>query len=125
MNITIKLKPYDIRIVKGHKPDHHQVTRNITSYTYKATGNGYVNQSGDFIGFVFEKHNRKVKKFKKIVKEHNGVKVKTTVRTYEPAYWKVSVYIIPTTLLRAIGMEFKQKNRHFTITPKKYSTYQI
>ena len=117
--MEIRVKLLKSTAVKPTKVSPHHLTSEPHTFTVCGNGTGYLNRKGDhFIGLHYEKHNRKVISTKKVKKTFEGKEVKTTVRKYAPAYWKVTYYKIPVEVLKAAGVKFKQGPRSFKFVKK-------
>ena len=62
--------------------------------------------------FHYEKHNKKVVSRKRI-KSKNGKYPTKTVSKIEPAYWKITVTIIPHEVLKLMNKKVKQNLRNW------------
>jgi hypothetical protein len=108
MKLKINIKPQTTE--KRHKPRPNDL---IYGFSWGQHGSEFA------YGFVYHKVRRKVKTSKKVKKMFNGVEVKTTKRTYEPAKWVVSYYKIPLAVLKFMNVKLEQGTRSFKLVPKK------
>ncbi len=119
MKLKINIKPQTTE--KRHKPVPNDLFWS-KHLSFGSTSNGvswgYYDSEFAY-GFVYHKVRRKVKTSKKVKKMFNGVEVKTTKRTYEPAKWIVQYYKIPLAVLKFMKLELKQGTRSFKLVPVK------
>ena len=117
--MEIKVKLLKSTVEKSTKIIPHHLTTESITFTVGTYGSGYLNRHRDhFLGLHYEKHNRKVISTKKVKKIFEGKEVKTTVRRYKAAYWKVTYYKIPIEVLKAANIKFIQYSRNFYFGPK-------
>lgn len=116
MKLKINFKPNTI--VKSHKPKVQDLyMKNLSFGSSSNVCWGYYDNEFAY-GFVWHKVRRKVKTSKRVKKIHNGIEVKTTKRTYEPAKWVCQYYKIPLSILKFMKLELKQGSRSFKLIHK-------
>jgi hypothetical protein len=110
MNIKIKLRQDVYR--KSQKPDPQDLIRNA-SYTFcnRSVGGVYRNNDNMYM-FHYEKHNKKVISRKR-TKAEICIYPTHTVSKIEPAYWKITVTIIPHEVLKLMNKKVKQNLRNW------------
>ena len=110
MNIKIKLEQRVYR--KSQKPNPFDLVNSI-SYTFcnRSVGGVYRNNDNMYM-FHYEKHNKKVISRKR-TKDKTGKYPTKTVSKIEPAYWKITVTIIPHEVLKLMNKKVKQNLRNW------------
>lgn len=117
MKLKINIKPQTWS--HTYKKDPQEIIRGL-SFGSTSNGVSWGHYDNEFAyGFVWHKVRRKVKTSKKVKKIFNGVEVKTTKRTYEPAKWVVQYYKIPLAVLKFMNVKLKQGTRSFKLVPAK------